>query len=126
MPATIKITIQVVTIILAVVSNLASVGSKISIEKDWVLVIANNDKERLTKINSIFRTIDLVGAGLLDVQAFIAHLNAFNLVRTNYLMAKCSVTDIQQAISGSHWNPTFVFLLGQRMLSQCFKNKRPF
>ena len=62
-PATIKITIQVVTIILAVVSNLASVGSKISIEKDWVLVIANNDKERLTNINSIFRTIDLVRPG---------------------------------------------------------------
>ena len=38
----------------------ASVGSKISIEKDWVIVIANKDVERLTKINSIFRTIDLI------------------------------------------------------------------
>ena len=58
-PFELSLFLRIATIIFAVVSNLASVGSKISIEKDWVVVIANNDREKLTKINSIFRTIDL-------------------------------------------------------------------
>jgi iron-regulated transporter 1 len=52
--------LRTVAMLLAVISNLASVGSKIAIEKDWVVVIANNDIEKLTSINSIFRTIDLI------------------------------------------------------------------
>jgi len=49
-----------VTIIFAVVANLASVGSKISVEKDWVAVIAGGDNDKLAKMNSTFRTIDLL------------------------------------------------------------------
>ena len=56
----INLTMRTMTIIFAVISNLASVGSKIAIQKDWLFVVANNDVEKLTKINSIFRTIDLV------------------------------------------------------------------
>ena len=31
-------------IVMAISANLASLGSKISVEKDWVVVIANGDK----------------------------------------------------------------------------------
>ena len=55
-----NLALRTVAIIFAVITNLASVGSKIAIEKDWVVVIAKNDIEKLTSMNSIFRTIDLV------------------------------------------------------------------
>ncbi len=42
------------------VANLASVGSKISVEKDWVVVIAKGNKDFLAKMNSTLRTIDLL------------------------------------------------------------------
>jgi hypothetical protein len=77
-PHELGVALRVATIFLSVVSNLASVGSKISIEKDWVVVIANDDKERLTKINSIFRTIDLVGRKLLKLVRFVI-VSLFNL-----------------------------------------------
>jgi iron-regulated transporter 1 len=50
----------VVAIALAVCSTLASMGSKIVVEKDWIVIIASGDVDRLAKMNSIFRTIDLV------------------------------------------------------------------
>lgn len=34
-------------------------GSKIVVEKDWIVVIARNDNDRLATMNSVFRTIDL-------------------------------------------------------------------
>ena len=55
-----NLALRTVAIIFAVITNLALVGSKIAIEKDWVVVIAKNDIEKLTSMNSIFRTIDLV------------------------------------------------------------------
>jgi iron-regulated transporter 1 len=44
----------------ATIANLASVGSKIVLEKDWIVVIAMDDQERLAKMNAVFRTVDLV------------------------------------------------------------------
>ena len=46
-------------IILSALANLASVGTKITVEKDWLVVIAGDNEDRLAKMNSIFRTIDL-------------------------------------------------------------------
>ena len=48
-----------VVIALATLANLASIGSKIVLEKDWVVVVAMNDPERLASMNAVFRTIDL-------------------------------------------------------------------
>ena len=55
-----SLTIAVLTISIAIVSTLASTGSKIVVEKDWIVVIAGGDSDRLATMNSIFRTIDLV------------------------------------------------------------------
>ena len=41
------------------VGNLASVGQKIVVEKDWIVVVAGDDDERLASMNAVFRTIDL-------------------------------------------------------------------
>jgi len=49
-----------VSIGLGLVSNLASAGSKIVVEKDWIVVIAGDDEDKLASLNSIYRTIDLV------------------------------------------------------------------
>lgn len=43
----------------AVVANLASTGSKIVVEKDWIVVIAGGSETKLAMMNSVFRTIDL-------------------------------------------------------------------
>jgi len=50
----------VLTILINLVSSISSAGSKIVVEKDWIVTIANGDEERLAKMNSIFRTIDLI------------------------------------------------------------------
>jgi len=52
--------VAAVSIGLGLVSTLASVGSKIVVEKDWIVVIAGGDDDKLARLNSIFRTIDLV------------------------------------------------------------------
>ena len=52
--------IATLTISIAIVSTLASMGSKIVVEKDWIVVIAGGEPDRLATMNSIFRTIDLV------------------------------------------------------------------
>lgn len=49
-----------ITIIFAVIANLASVGTKIAVEKDWVVVIAGGNSDKLAKMNATFRTIDLL------------------------------------------------------------------
>ena len=49
-----------VAIFIAAVANLASTGSKIVVEKDWIVVIAGGDDDSLARLNMVFRTIDLV------------------------------------------------------------------
>jgi len=48
-----------VVIVIGSLANLASQGSKIAVEKDWIVVIAADDLDRLASMNSVFRTIDL-------------------------------------------------------------------
>ena len=52
-----------VVIALATLANLASVGSKIVLEKDWIVVVAMDDPERLASMNAVFRTVDLTTLG---------------------------------------------------------------
>lgn len=63
----IKIVVAVTVSLLALVSHMASTGSKIMIERDWIVVIAAGNDDRLAKLNSIFRTIDLVCLNLSPV-----------------------------------------------------------
>ena len=44
---------------IANVGNLASVGQKIVVEKDWIVVVAGDNENRLASMNAVFRTIDL-------------------------------------------------------------------
>jgi len=46
-------------IFLALVASLASSGTQIVVERDWIVVIADKDEDRLALLNSRFRTIDL-------------------------------------------------------------------
>lgn len=48
---------------LATLANLASIGSKIVLEKDWIVVVSMNDPERLASMNAVFRTVDLTTLG---------------------------------------------------------------
>ena len=57
---TTSLVIAIITISIAIVSTLASMGSKIVVEKDWIVVISGGDPDMLATMNSIFRTIDLV------------------------------------------------------------------
>ena len=41
------------------IANLASVGCKIVIERDWIVIVASGDENKLATMNSVFRTIDL-------------------------------------------------------------------
>ena len=63
---------QGLIILLGSMANLAGVGEKISITKDWVVVICRLDKDMLANANALLRRIDLsvailapVGVGLL-------------------------------------------------------------
>ena len=51
--------VPIITIILADIGQIASVGSKIILEKDWIVVVSRKNDDRLAQINSVFRTIDL-------------------------------------------------------------------
>ena len=51
--------VSAIVIIVATVANLSAVGSKIVVEKDWIVVIADGDNNRLANINAVFRTVDL-------------------------------------------------------------------
>ena len=46
-------------IFVSAIANLASIGSKITVEKDWIVIISENDDDLLAKMNATFRTIDL-------------------------------------------------------------------
>ena len=41
------------------IANLASDGCKIVIERDWIVIVASGDQNKLASMNSVFRTIDL-------------------------------------------------------------------
>ena len=47
-------------ILVADIAHIASQGTKIVVVRDWIVVIAGGDKDRLAAINSVFVTIDLV------------------------------------------------------------------
>merc|ERR1712045_187033 len=51
--------ISISSIIFASIARLASSGVNIIIQKDWIVVIAGDDTDRLAKMNSILRTIEL-------------------------------------------------------------------
>ena len=51
--------ISISAILFASIARLASSGVNIIIQKDWIVVIAENDTDRLAKMNSILRTIEL-------------------------------------------------------------------
>merc|ERR1719309_1402462 len=51
--------VSVGSIFLASVGRLASTGTNIIIQKDWIVVIAAGDNDRLATMNSILRTIEL-------------------------------------------------------------------
>lgn len=46
-------------ILTASVAQIGTLGSKLAIEKDWILVICGQDKTQLAKMNSVLRTVDL-------------------------------------------------------------------
>ena len=81
-PSWIPDAVPVITIILAALAQLASVGSKIVVEKDWIVVIAMENDDRLAKINAVFRTIDLTALTLSPLSAGLV----FDLV-SNYAAA---------------------------------------
>ena len=51
--------VSVVAILLAAVARLASCGTNIIIQKDWIVVVAGGDTDQLATMNSILRTIEL-------------------------------------------------------------------
>ena len=78
-------------IVISDVANLSSVGSKIVVEKDWIVVVAGGDENKLATMNSVFRTIDLTAlvisptfAGLIidfaSSEAAAATIGVWNLV----------------------------------------------
>ena len=71
--------ISAVVITLATFANLASVGSKIVLEKDWTVVVAMDDPEQLASMNAVFRTIDLTTLG----RSLLFHIR--NLQRSSCL-----------------------------------------
>lgn len=56
-------------IFLASIARLASSGTNIIIQKDWIVVIAEGDTDRLATMNSILRTIELTTYMLAPVVA---------------------------------------------------------
>merc|ERR1712241_653366 len=56
---TAKLVTVVVVIGFSSVARLASSGTVIILQKDWIVVISDNDTDYLAKMNSILRTIEL-------------------------------------------------------------------
>jgi len=63
--------VAVLTASIAILANLASAGSRVVVEKDWVVVISGGSEDNLAQLNTIFRTIDLV---CLNVSPILAGL----------------------------------------------------
>ncbi|ELT96968.1 hypothetical protein CAPTEDRAFT_165404 [Capitella teleta] len=51
--------LEATIIIFAILAQLASIGYKISIEKDWLVVVAQGNKSVLANLNAVTRAIDL-------------------------------------------------------------------
>ena len=66
---TVRVGVAVLAAGLAILANLASSGSRVVVEKDWVVVISGGSQENLARLNSAFRTIDLVCLGVSPVLA---------------------------------------------------------
>ena len=58
--STVTIYISGTAILLYTLSYLASVAARISVEKDWIVVLCEEDSARLAEVNTNVRTIDLV------------------------------------------------------------------
>ena len=56
---------------IAIAANLASIGQKIVVEKDCIVVVAGDDEKKLATMNAIFRTIDLTALVLSSTFAGI-------------------------------------------------------
>ena len=63
----IKIVVAILASILALVAHLASTGSKIVVEKDWIVVIAGGDEDKLAKLNLSGGAATLAGVWLFVV-----------------------------------------------------------
>ena len=57
---TITLSISATAIFLYTLTYLASVAARISVEKDWIVVLCEEDSARLSEVNTNVRTIDLV------------------------------------------------------------------
>ena len=68
-PTWIPTLVPIVTIILADIGQIASVGSKIILEKDWIVVVSRKNDDRLAQINAVFRTIDLTAFAVAPLTA---------------------------------------------------------
>lgn len=55
----VKTAVTATAIALAAIARVASTGTNIILQKDWIVVIAGGDNNRLAKMNSILRTIEL-------------------------------------------------------------------
>lgn len=53
------VVLEALVIIVGSIADLSSVGTKIAVEKDWVVVLAGSDKKLLASTNAILRRIDL-------------------------------------------------------------------
>lgn len=51
--------LEALVIIIGSIADLSSAGTKIAVEKDWVVVLAGSDKKLLAHTNAILRRIDL-------------------------------------------------------------------
>lgn len=121
--------VPIITILIATLAELASVGSKIVVEKDWIVVISRGDEDRLAQINAVFRTIDLTALSLAPMVAglifdlisssaaaiFIAAWNLASVIIEYWLLAsiykefpelayKKHMLNVEQQQKSS-WNP---------------------
>ena len=58
--STLTLCLSGTAIFLYTLSYLASVAARISVEKDWIVVLCEEDSARLAEVNTNVRTIDLV------------------------------------------------------------------
>ena len=58
--STVTFCISGTAILLYTFSYLASVAARIAVEKDWIVVLCEEDSARLSEVNTNVRTIDLV------------------------------------------------------------------
>jgi len=65
----IKWLVIVTSILVSAVAKLASSGTVILIQKDWIVVIANGDNDKLAGMNSVLRTIELTTYMLAPILA---------------------------------------------------------